>query len=209
MQQKGLWGPGPSKSRSGQMVNCLRESFLYSEKRARDLLFAAIEEVVEDCRNCGTPMILSRLTRDGTNKARLLAQAIGYEFSNWDPASKAVTKAMLSAGVLLTPERTVIAAGIAAQASRIAALRENYRDLTEAYLIEFLIQKLGDVSVRDHRALAHALFRQFDPSISMEDFEDRVVILLATLANRVVLYEDGAYAIRRENAPLFPVAVML
>ena len=45
---------------------------------------------------------------------------------------------------------------------------------TEAYLIEFLIAKLGDISIRDHKALAHALFRQFDPSVSMEDLEDRV-----------------------------------
>ncbi len=62
-------------------------------------------------------------------------------------------------------------------------------------MIEFLIAKLGNISIRDHRALAHALFRQFDPSVSMEDLEDRVVLLLATLAGRVCLRQDGVYSI--------------
>ena len=72
-------------------------------------------------------------------------------------------------------------------------------------MIEFLIEKLGDVSTRDHKALAHALFRQFDPSISMEDFEDRVVILLATLADRLVLYDNGTYAVRQALQASFAV----
>src|SRR5882672_9966990 len=33
-------------SRSHQMVGCLRESMLYSEKRARDMLFNAVEQIV-------------------------------------------------------------------------------------------------------------------------------------------------------------------
>jgi len=46
------------------------------------------------------------------------------------------------------------------------------------------------VTVRDHRALAHVLFRQFDPEVPIGDLEDRVVILLARLADRVELQGD-------------------
>ncbi len=67
-------------------------------------------------------------------------------------------------------------------------------------MLEFLIRTLGDVTTRDHRALAHALFRQFDRSIPMEDFEDRVAILLATLAGRVTLRDDGTYAVLVDDA---------
>ena len=60
-------------------------------------------------------------------------------------------------------------------------------------LVEFLILTLGDVTTHDHTALAHALFRQFDPSVSMEDLEDRVVMLLARLADRIAIGADGSY----------------
>ena len=165
---------------------------LYSEKRARDLLFDAVEQIVS-ARTA--PPILSRLARESAMCARRAAQRARYEFSSWEPASKAVINAMLHAGVLLTSNSAPVLPGLAAQATPVASLRENYRDGAEAYLIEFLIARLGDVSIRDHKALAHALFRQFDPSISMEDLEDRVVLLLATLAGRVCLREDGVYAI--------------
>jgi hypothetical protein len=176
------------------MINCLREHFLYSEKRPRDLLFHAIERIVRDGRNSDAPLILSRLTREAIHAARLTAHAAGFEFSNWDPAGKAVTEAMLGAQVLLARNGVPVQPGIEARATRIAGLKDDFRDLTEAFLLEFLVRKLGDVSIRDHRALAHALFRQFDPNISMMDFEDRVVLLLATLNGRVVLREDGGYA---------------
>jgi hypothetical protein len=209
MQHQVRLGSGSSKSlRSGQMVNCLREHLLYSEKRARDFLFVAIERITSDDHS-ETPLILSRLTREAIHNARLLAQDTGFQFSNWGPAGKAVIHAMLGAEVLLTADGRPVPKGIAAQATTIAGLNQNFRDLTEAYLLEFLIRNLGDICVRDHCALAHALFRQFDPSISMGDFEDRVVILLATLSSRVVLREDGAYVIRVSSASSSFAAITL
>jgi hypothetical protein len=196
--QPGLRKPG----RSGQMVNCLRESFLYSEKRARDMLFDAIEQTLCLQRH-EEPMILSRLTRRAAWAAQAAAQQSGYAFGNWDPASKAVLNSMLGAGVLLTSEGTSIPPDVTAQATPVAGLKDRYRDLTEAYLLEVLIAKLGDISTRDHKALAHALFRQFDPAISMEDLEDRVVLLLASLSHRIVLYQDGTYALRGDTPPEF------
>jgi hypothetical protein len=191
------------------MVTCLRDHMLYSEKRARDLLFLAIEGLLRDRRDSLGPLILSRLTRDSIQEARRRAHAANFDFSNWDPGGKAVIQAMLGAGVLLTSDGSAVSPGILAQATKVTGLKAHFRDLTEAYLLEFLIRKLGDVRVRDHRALAHALFRQFDPSISMEDFEDRVVILLAMLSSRIDLREDGAYAIRISDASSSPVSVTL
>ena len=192
---------GQSSARSLQMVNCLRDGFLYSEKRARDLVFGAVEGTLQSNLNGRVRhLILSRLAREAAIEARREAERIGFEFSNWDIASRAVINAMLAAGVLLTENGARIPMGIAALGTKIAGLKDGYRDLTEAFLLEFVIRTLGDVTTRDHRALAHALFRQFDRSISMEDFEDRVVILLATLAGRVVLRENGAYAILADDA---------
>jgi hypothetical protein len=182
------------------MVHCLRESFVYCEKRARDLLFSAIENAVAECQASGAPPMLARLTREAARQAHEIARQAGFEFSNWEIASRAVVNAMLGAGVLVTGSGAAVRPDITAQATCIAGLKKGFRDLTEAYLLELLIRKLGDVSTRDHKALAHALFRQFDERVPLADLEDRVAILLAMLSGRVALRKDGRYAIRRAVA---------
>jgi hypothetical protein len=182
--------------RSKQMVNALRQDFIYSEKRSRDMLFQEFENVISDG---GRPTV-SRLTREAAIRARYRAQQEGYELSNWDTAARATMNAMLRASALLTQNAYPIPLTIAAQAAPVFALAERFRDLTEAHLLEFLIRKLGDVTVRDHTALTHALFRQFDRNVSMEDLEDRVVMLLAGLSDRLSLTPDGTYcALDRAN----------
>ena len=181
----------PKFARSGQMVDSLRKEWLYSEKRPRDVLFDAIEQVIAE----RPPMMVSQLAREAVRLARQLSSESGFEFENWDAVAKAVVKTLLMAGALETPGGDVIPFDITAQASVVGALRAGYRDLAEAFLLEFLIRRLGDVTTKDHTALAHALFRQFDASIRLEDLEDRVVVLLARLAEKVVLSND-AYELR-------------
>ena len=172
------------------MGDCLRKELLYSEKRPRDFLFRMVEEILSEHRQTGETLILSRLTREASIRAHALAERGGFAFHHWETTSRAVVKAMLCAGVLLTTDGTSIPPGITAQATRVAAVRERYQDITEAFLLEVLIQRLGDIGTRDHTALAHALFRQFDRGIPIEDLEDRVVILLAQLAGRVELRNE-------------------
>jgi hypothetical protein len=171
--------------RSRQMADCLRGDLLYSEKRPRDLLFRIIDRIVAE--HSGDPMILSRLTREAAARARHQAEATGLAFGHWETVTKALVKAMLCAGVLLATDGNPILPGITAQATIVAGLKDEYVDITEAFLLEVLIRRLGDVTTRDHTALAHALFRQFDRGVPLEELEDRVVILVAQLADRVEL----------------------
>ena len=190
----------PRFGRSRQMADCLRSELLYSEKRPRDLLFRIIEQIVAEHRN--GPMILSRLTREAAARARHQAEATGFAFGHWETVSKALVKAMLCAGVLLATDGSPIVPGITAQATTVAGLEDRYADITEAFLLEVLIRRLGDVTTRDHTALAHALFRQFDPGVPLDELEDRVVILVAQLADRVELRGE-LYCVRevlREQA---------
>ena len=166
-------------------MDCMRRELLYSEKRPRDFMFAAIDELLHEPGRVAT--ILSLLTRDATAFARRRAAVAGVEFGNWDMVGKAVVRAMLGAGALLTPRGEVIPPGVEALATPVGSARETFRDLTESFLLEFVIGRLGDVTVRDHTALAHALFRQFDPNVSMADQEDRVAILLARRSDRIEL----------------------
>jgi hypothetical protein len=179
---------GPSRSK--QMIHTLRQEFVYSEKRARDMIFQEIEAAL---RASGSSLMISRLTREAAARARARAQVVRYDLSNWDTAAKATMNAMLGAGVLLARDGNAIPLTIGAQAAEVANLATGYRDITEAYLLEVLIRRLGNVTARDQTALAHALFRQFDRAVAMEDMEDRVAWLLASLENRVAVTEAGAY----------------
>lgn len=178
----------PRFARSGQMVNCLRQELLYTEKRARDILFVTIARIVSEAPD-DTP-IVARLTREAAARAREEAERAGFEFSNWQTAAKAAVKALICSGSLLDPQGEPIPTGVAAHAATVGSLCEDYEDRTEAFLLEVLLRRLGDVTVHDHTALAHALFRQFDPNVPMHDLEDRVAILLARLADRVTMDGD-------------------
>ncbi len=184
-------------SRSGQMIERLRRDVLYTEKRVRDRLFLALESTLAQS---PTPPILSRLVRDAAHHARREAQRDAFPFSNWEIAARAVSNAMLGARTFLAPSGDALEPGLRAQATPVAALKENFRDLTEAYLLEFLITRLGDVGSRDHVALAHALFRQFDARVPIADLEDRVVLLLATLHDRITLRDDGIYSLSQQHS---------
>lgn len=172
------------------MADCLRKELLYSEKRPRDAVFLAIEEILTEQKRTGEKRILSRLTREAAMRAGRQNVLQGPDPVRWDIASRTVVKAMVGAGVLLTPDGRPVPTGITAQATPVAIVRDEFQDITEAFLLEILIQRMGDVTVRDHRALAHVLFRQFDRGVPIEDLEDRVVILLARLADRVELRGD-------------------
>jgi len=175
-------------ARSREMAACLRKELLYSEKRSRDALFQIIETILTEQEQTGEHRIVSQLTREAEARAQAMpAAAVSVR---WDVASKTVIKAMIGAGVLLRPDGRPVPAGITALASPVARLCDGFRDRTEAFLLEVLIERLDDVTVRDHRALAHVLFRQFDPEVPIGDLEDRVVILLARLADRVELQGD-------------------
>lgn len=185
-------------ARSRAMADCLRRELLYSEKRARDTLFAIIEEMVREQEPDGGYRIVSRLTRDAAARARR-APIPGCESVRWDVAARTVVNAMLGAGVLRDPDNRVVMRGITAQATPVASIAPDFRDLTEAFLLETLIARLDDVTVRDHRALAHVMFRQFDPGVPLSSLEDRLVLLLARLDGRVELH-GNRYVARAADA---------
>jgi hypothetical protein len=172
------------------MIEVLRQEFLYSEKRARDILFEQIQAII---RQSDSPVMVSRLTREAAARAQDRGRRMGYDVANWNTAAKATVNAMLGAGVLLAGDGSAIPLTIAAPAAEVAALADRYQDATESFLLETIIRKMGDLTARDHTALAHALFRQFDPAVPLDDLEDRVVMLPAQLSDRIVLADGGTY----------------
>lgn len=197
---------GHAFSRSREMADCLRQERLYSEKRPRDAMFRTIDALIAEQRQTGEHRIVSRLTREAAECAGRIAGDVGPV--RWDITSRTVVKAMIGAEVLLTPEGRPVRPDITAQATPVAVVREEFEDLTEAFLLETLIQRL-DVTTRDHRALAHVLFRQFDRRVPLADLEDRVVMLLARLSDRVELQGDRYVARARPDPGLNTVLATL
>lgn len=179
------------------MADCLRKELLYSEKRARDVIFEIVALILKEQEQTGECRTLSQLTREAASRAG--AADPGSEV-RWDVASRTVMKAMLGAGVLIGAAGRTVECGIAAQATPVLRLADEFEDRTEAFLLETLIERLDDVTERDHRALAHVLFRQFDPGVPLESLEDRLVMLLARLADRVEL-RGGRYVARAARVP--------
>jgi hypothetical protein len=178
------------------MAAVLRAGFLYSEKRARDCVFTALERTLA---NASEPPTLATLTRSTLQEARLEATRIRYDLVNSEIVTRAVFNAMTRAGVLLGTDGHPLVLSVRSYAARVASLKRSFRDDTECFLLEYLIQTLGDVGTRDHLALAHVLFRQFDIAIPMADLEDRVVTLLDTMSDRLELRGGRTYAIRQER----------
>lgn len=175
------------------MIQLLRRSLLYSEKRVRDVLFRAVAEILSTARANGTAISLSRLTREAAVLGSQRGVQARIDSINWAMAAKAVLNTMLKAGVLLNSNGEVLVNGVGVQAAMVSGVRDGFERVSEAFLLEFLIRKLGDVSERDHKALAHALLRQFDPGVSMEELEDDLVSLLAQLTGSVEVNEEGSY----------------
>src|SRR6266849_5582648 len=127
----------PAKfARSRQMIDCLRAEFLYTEKRARDILFHEIQAALAAS---AQPIPVSRLIRTAAAHACRRAACIGLAFPNWNIASRATVHAMLAAGVLLRTDGSPIPRNAAATSAEAAALRPGFPDITEACLLEFLI----------------------------------------------------------------------
>jgi hypothetical protein len=184
-------------ARSAQMASALRTAFLYSEKRARDCVFAATESVLMTASPAPT---LAMLIRSTLQAARDHARLIQYDLLNSETVTRAVFNAMLRAEVLLALDGSSIRVDLRAYATRVRSLAPDFRTQTEAFLLEFLIGTLGDVGTRDHLALAHVLFRQFDPNVPMTDLEERLVTLLAAMEDRIDLSHSGLYRLRAKRS---------
>lgn len=159
----------------------------------RDLLFRAVRQEMTWRKESQSAVMLARFAREIEALGREWGPAAGVESNNWHMPIKAVINTMIRAGVLLDIDGEPIAAGVGANAAAIASVDDNFENRCEAFLVEFLIRRLGDVTVRDHRALAHALLRQFDPNVPMDDLEDHIAVLISRLEGKITLTEDGLY----------------
>jgi hypothetical protein len=101
---------------------------------------------------------------------------------------------MLGAKVLLRANGTPIVDGIGAYSAVVAKIEDGFRDLCEAYLVEYLIKSMGNLSLNDRYDLGLALYqRGKKDGPTSEWLRERIDFLLQLLQEkgRIGLAESG------------------
>jgi hypothetical protein len=181
------------RQRTDQMIQCLKQRRIYSPKTIRDYVFSALREATDQ--SSLIPLSASQLNRQVCSNAESKAKGDGVVYDYWYAASDALLEMMLGAGVLLDGEKRPIRPGLQARGTKVHNVAPNFEDCCEMFLLEHLIKTLGDVSLRDRTALAHALFKVDPKQKSIFDMQDRVDELLVKLQDRVSERSDGIFVL--------------
>ncbi|MGB6945278.1 MAG: hypothetical protein WBE37_22965, partial [Bryobacteraceae bacterium] len=143
--------------RTQEIIDCWKRRYIYCPKPIRDLLFQAIEEIVNEGE---AGVTVARLTSMARQRAESSCKSFGY----WQSATEGVANALVASRVLLTAEGIPVPSGVDCWGSRVARLTDSFRDRCEAFMLFFAIKTLKDVNFyRDRIHLAHALLRRVRP----------------------------------------------
>jgi hypothetical protein len=182
----------PTYARSGELIKCLENRKIYCEKRVRDIFFQILEETTKQ----GNKLTVARLQQEFVSQAGQISDSrLNLEPRKWDKAANYMVKLLLLSEVLHDDQSQAIKrSDPAAMSKPVHGVAEGFRDVAEAYLLLCLVKDLGNITEDDHRAIAHALFRQFDQSVPLIDLEERVALLFALLKDEISKDEEGRYS---------------
>lgn len=169
----------------------LRERGIGSPVVPRKYLFDAVELIFAEITE---PITSSQLIVLARKKAKDSANNAGYNRSqNWEAIGDCFLRMMLSAKVLIKPDGTPILNGIGAYSKPVVKVLPDFRDLCEAFLLEHIIHKIGDIALNDVFALGLALYQKGgDDPTPKEEIIERTDILLQLLfdAERIAVDDE-------------------
>jgi hypothetical protein len=182
--------------RTTQMQQCLKNRYIYSPKLIWNYIFSTLHS--QSNKLCTNPVTVSQLLREARIKAEQVATSEGVKFDFWPSASDGVLENLVAAGALLDAQGTSIKPGPHARGTKVYGLQTDFEDCCEAYLLEYLITALGDVTwPRDRTAIAHALFKVGPSRKEVYELQERVDELLVRLRDRVIEKEGGKLVVER------------
>ncbi len=190
--------------RTQEFVDCWKRRHIYCPKPIRDLLFQAVQEILDEETQGITVAKL-------TSKARQRAENICTNFTYWQSATEGLANALVASQVLLTAEKVPVPIGIECWGSHVASLADNFRDRCEAFMVYFAVKALKNVNFyRDRIHLAHALLKEGPSGRSIDELMERVSLLVSSLGGKIEISEDGMLSVRSipalEIAPSSAVA---
>ena len=174
--------------RSRMMRASVQKAKLFNEKPIRDLLFKSVKQIVTRGR-----LQLSALRRTLAEES---FPASGFtDKLKWDAQIYFFCRLLVFSGTLQGPGGP-LSHGAAADGTEVHEISPTVEDDAEAYLIEYIIRDVGNVTEFEHSPLAHAILRRFDPTMDMGALKDRVAFLISKISDRVTLDESGTYVHR-------------
>jgi hypothetical protein len=175
------------------MIKCLKDRYIYSPKDIRDLFFRAFNEISPSLAT--EPLKAGAIAVAALNKAKEMALVEGIEYTYWPAAADAILEMMLAAGALERADGTTLKPSAHARAEKVSVIAPDFENRCEMFLLEFLVGKLGNVTVRDRTSLAHALLKVSPKEKQVFELQERVDELLLLLRDRMSEGQDGRLVI--------------
>jgi hypothetical protein len=178
--------------RTDQIIQCLKDAGIYAAKDIRDYIFKAAHAKVAS----STPALsLAQLKRKTLVAAEEAAVSAGVSFKFWYVATESVFKLMLLAAVLVDENNLTVMLGARARLAKVTAIRPDFVSTCELFLLQYVLNKLQDITERDCTALAHALFKEAPSKTTRDKMLDQVDQLFEKLGDRLLEDDDGALSV--------------
>jgi hypothetical protein len=196
------------QNRATKFEAALSKSRIGAIPETRELLFDAVEGIVSDLD--GELVLVTELFSRAVKRAQEKAAEAGYTSEkNWPTAERCIRRLMLWAGVLIGEEEEPIADKIGSNSRRLVKLAPDFRRKCEAYLMEHIIEKLGDIKYDDDPYyLGLTLFRRGkERAVAPEELKDKADVILVYLEENGRIEMDTDRVVRiKSGSKMFAIA---
>jgi hypothetical protein len=168
---------------------------VYAEWRARRAIYDAIEAIV-DAKDLGT---LAELKRSVLRQARKVAATKGLDLkpNHFYAANDSVFQVALSVGVFRADGGRSIGHRDVPHVVQVTGIDADFRDRCDLFILERVINALGDVTDEHCLPLAHLMYGEgvgeADGGVSLETLEEKVSDLMKRFGSRLRKNEKGYY----------------
>lgn len=181
------------------MEDVLRAARIGSPSIPRQHIFDALEAILA---GGDTKLTTSHLMARAREDAERAAKLAGYcKEQNWQAITDCVLNSMLEAGVLLGPGGNPIPRRIGVYSAVVEAVHKDFRQRSEAVMVERILKGLNDVTYNDCYSIGLALYQQGKANaVSREDLLRKVDSLLVQLESEGRAHADGMRLLSGQQA---------
>jgi len=174
---------------------------VYAEWRARRAIYEAVEVVI----SAGNDVTLDDLKRTVMRQARKAAADNGFDLkvNHFFAANDSVFRVALKIGVLRTDGGRSISDRDVPYVVKVVGIDQDFRDRCDLFILESVINGLGDVTDDQSLPLAHLMYGEGvgeeEGGASLESLEEKFGILMKRFGPRLGRSPDGYYRVVPEG----------
>jgi hypothetical protein len=174
---------------------------VYAEWRARKAIYDAIETILK----ARGKLSLADLKRAAMRQAREAAARDGFDLqpNHFFAANDSVFRVALRAGIFRTDGGRSIGDQDVLYVVQVSEIDTNFRDRCDLFILECIINELGDVTDDHCLSLAHLMYGEGagenDGGASLDVLEEKFSNLMKLFGGRLVRTEFGFYKVQPEG----------